>query len=533
MRNLIASRSQYAESFQSAFRDLYGGTEDKFQRDYIQLWLYSMRHFPDLSDTAASQPRKESGRPKPKRKAPVQSRVDSFAQFARSLGFSILKLETDGRCGNVPDVTPATRKPLLSTDLVELQSKARCNRPFDRSFNTDRKYLFIDTIVTEPSIDQEQYITTFAVARDIVHSFWDVEACCWSGRRHSHQRIFNLQPEDIVGATQQPQTVDSHEFSTSREVDFGAIANVFTAGQDRTTTVVQNAETMPETTGHTLPPTADETTQKESTDVAMIGPPLEREEAVQQTGKRARSQKPDNPSQPTLALAITGRENVLTGLVQQLTIESPWQWGVFVEDQQKAMVSELNGDAGWSQLVRILEEEFTNELYLRLYQPKQVHTMPLFTGERYRAAWLSLRDSRPPRILILSKKRVIKASREQRWNQVSIVLAGANHDLQWERTGVHTCRRVILKKDSIEKEVFTVDEARKAVYRCSASGDKTDVHVEFNTSRALEFKCNRGEWEKFVKGKDETFALEVEPEIEMKGMETAETTGNLTVEEEL
>ena len=89
MRCLLPNRQVYCESCESAFSDLYLGPEETFWHSYIQLWLYVMRHFPDLSDLAASRPRKDRGQPKPLSSGPRQKQRRAFTQLAWQLGSSV------------------------------------------------------------------------------------------------------------------------------------------------------------------------------------------------------------------------------------------------------------------------------------------------------------------------------------------------------------------------------------------------------------------------------------------------------------
>ncbi|KAF3090695.1 hypothetical protein TWF706_009832 [Orbilia oligospora] len=57
---------------------------DKFLYAYQQLWLFNMRHFPDLSNTS---PRKEKQHPKPSIKSKNNMVIHSMKQVAAALGF--------------------------------------------------------------------------------------------------------------------------------------------------------------------------------------------------------------------------------------------------------------------------------------------------------------------------------------------------------------------------------------------------------------------------------------------------------------
>ena len=74
------------------------------------------------------------------------SRVDAFAAFARNLGYEVIKGEQGDEIVTNPaesDISVALGRPALSTDLVDVTLKARCNRPFERSYLSNRKYMFL------------------------------------------------------------------------------------------------------------------------------------------------------------------------------------------------------------------------------------------------------------------------------------------------------------------------------------------------------------------------------------------------------
>ncbi|KAK0247126.1 hypothetical protein LTS09_017727 [Friedmanniomyces endolithicus] len=71
----------------------------------------------------------------------------------------------------LPDLPIAPNNAPTSTDLLDVPLKARCNRPFERSFQSNRKHLFTDCIFAADA-ERLEYVTTFGIAKDIVQSFW-------------------------------------------------------------------------------------------------------------------------------------------------------------------------------------------------------------------------------------------------------------------------------------------------------------------------------------------------------------------------
>lgn len=247
MRNLLTSRQSYRESFEKAFRDIFNGAEDSFYQTYIQLWLYAMRHFPELSDIAASQPRKEARLPKPKTGRPMQDRVNAFAMFAEHLGFKSLKIKAQfhrvDHPGD-PDVPIATRALSSTTDVSDVLVKARSNRPFKRSFRTDRKYLFLKYIIPEPEALQHEFITTFAIARDLLCSFWDITSL--KGLSTEHQTM----PEHVESnINMQDASQDPIQDSTIGEVLSARPAS--TSSHDATDNSRTNGAIDPSTSTYT------------------------------------------------------------------------------------------------------------------------------------------------------------------------------------------------------------------------------------------------------------------------------------------
>ncbi|KAG0640520.1 hypothetical protein HOY80DRAFT_865849, partial [Tuber brumale] len=67
------------------FRECAGNATDGREFGYQQLWLYTMRHFPEM---VAATPQKENGRAKPEVKEPDSRMWHEFARLAQYLGFS-------------------------------------------------------------------------------------------------------------------------------------------------------------------------------------------------------------------------------------------------------------------------------------------------------------------------------------------------------------------------------------------------------------------------------------------------------------
>ncbi|KAK0351601.1 hypothetical protein LTR94_024332, partial [Friedmanniomyces endolithicus] len=172
MRCLLSSRMAYRRSFESGFREIFYGSDETFRERYLQLWLYAMRHFPELSDLVASSPRKNDGSPRPVRSGLSEGRRGAYITFATDLGFKCSTGKGHRMPREIlPDIPCALRPPLISTDLVDTRIRARCNRPFERSFHLDRKHLFAEHVFAAAA-KRPEYTTTFAMAKDLILSLW-------------------------------------------------------------------------------------------------------------------------------------------------------------------------------------------------------------------------------------------------------------------------------------------------------------------------------------------------------------------------
>ncbi|PWW77220.1 hypothetical protein C7212DRAFT_181748, partial [Tuber magnatum] len=208
------------------FRECTRNAADGREFGYQQLWLYLMRHFPVM---VAATPRKENGKTKPEIKEPDPRIWHGFATLARHLGFdsdAIAALhETDpdekaareflcgsrpprqysikpgelqnGICqisrilksmstrGQMPGQGPA----LVTSDCSGEVLSTRCGRPFQRSHEYDRDYMYIDLLYcAEP---ESKGITSLYSRREIFFAFL--------GRRVLQRAGTKRRPNDMLG----------------------------------------------------------------------------------------------------------------------------------------------------------------------------------------------------------------------------------------------------------------------------------------------------------------------------------------------
>ena len=174
---LLPGRATIKESFQCGFRSRYAHDPKFFLVNYIDVWLHSMRRFPELSDLPCSTPRKDKGQQKPDRARIVESRVQELAFRAFRLGFRSNRIAHILRsCARPPQLDrPSAEVPEITCDWVNTAKKARCNRPSKASLERDRKHLFPEVVFQHHQSPAKMYITTYYVLQDIVRCFWGQE----------------------------------------------------------------------------------------------------------------------------------------------------------------------------------------------------------------------------------------------------------------------------------------------------------------------------------------------------------------------
>ncbi|KAI9736725.1 MAG: hypothetical protein M1834_000929 [Cirrosporium novae-zelandiae] len=182
-----------------------------------QLFLYSFRHFPEMSGI---NPRKDNGKPKPPPQTICEESVVGLAKLAQRLGFESLSI---GRvAGQNPDAKALRefilklRPPdLFDTSLENMQHilssftsylesikprmdpvrplfssnneregepiAHRCGRPFEQSHLYDRRFLFISNVYDNSLQLEKRFITSFAIKVDIFQAFfgrrWNWPTC--------------------------------------------------------------------------------------------------------------------------------------------------------------------------------------------------------------------------------------------------------------------------------------------------------------------------------------------------------------------
>ena len=162
---------------------------DRFEYSYRQLWMYAMRHFPDLVNTA---PRKEPSKEKPIIKEPSPFLWQRFAQLALRLGFSSPKIEEMSSSeelersirSSVPhaagyrndkvdgsETASTASVPLPQSPRRDLDLQHRCGRPFETSQREAESTMFMHLIYNHRKAS-DGYINAFFVQRSTFQAFF-------------------------------------------------------------------------------------------------------------------------------------------------------------------------------------------------------------------------------------------------------------------------------------------------------------------------------------------------------------------------
>ncbi|KAK1041582.1 hypothetical protein LTR74_018604, partial [Friedmanniomyces endolithicus] len=470
------------------------------------LWLYAMRHIPELSDLVASSPRKNDGSPGPIRSGISEGRREAFITFATDLGFKCSTRNGHRMPGEIlPDIPCALRPPPISTDLVDTPIRARCNRPFERSFYVDRKHLFADHICAAAA-ERLEYTTTIAMAKDLIPSLWGPQVSRILHTAHLHRPLSqSLASESTdINHTSHPELetgtdqVQERENTAGMDVDgtgsttpphaaIYPLANRDSPTEPPRFLLVHNEQAA-------LEPTAE---VDMTTELANIQPP-----ELASNRKRA-----ERTTDETSADALMTRDGQLAQAKLALALQ-PNSWCV-VDEQGKCHVGHDN-----TRLEAILRRNVSPDCTLHVLQESQWRvTMP-------KAALIEAR--RPGAIFIITKKRTAgqserlakrgPARRLQPWKKIQVDLPTGNGrecTVGIEATG-HRGRKLILQNrwqaeiGAIEvHSVGTVEvsssEKSYHLHRYAGSRVKIDIH-------RLTFECDGDEWRKLISSHEEEMA---------------------------
>ncbi|KAF2177371.1 hypothetical protein K469DRAFT_376153 [Zopfia rhizophila CBS 207.26] len=267
MKGLLDPRPKYSirKSFSAAFRrppelyveeaeskfGLYRTLEanEAFNCSYLQLWLYSMRNFPEMTRITV---KKEAKEPRRYANEPNAWLWYDFAAFAARLGFSTTKMSEilstnpgmvyarkilldarpqdryhfdDGQLElytrQISEMLASARKlPSLHNQVTVSQAHTearnrRCGRPHEHSHAVDKELLFLPTI--RDSLGDVDHVNSFFVKRDFIVSFFGRH---WSSSWHPlPQQDEAMPPVDSVDDLDDTltRTLETVEVNRKRE----------------------------------------------------------------------------------------------------------------------------------------------------------------------------------------------------------------------------------------------------------------------------------------------------------------------------
>lgn len=565
MRKLLPNSKIFFEDFQTAFKDIYcgGDSSSPFSEAYLQLWLYTMRHFPELSDTAANQPRKEVGCRKPARGKFSECRMRAFANFAEGLGFEVFngesQLENPDDLGDL-DLSIASKPPVLSTDLVDVPLKFRCNRPSERSFLANRQYLFPRHILVENEQERCLYTTAAAVARDVVHCFWGSRPPLRSegGRSEAPMSWAASHTERRQDPHRQSQGVDSPGLpqagpTNSAMVTLGTPQDTVMEGaqyEDR-------AEGTPDleehemSAAHAQSPSAAPSSEHRlssqifgsaTADPTFLSTERQRAEAdlYEDDENEAAVVEPSDgvvldvrrpmpmPSQQKragdAAVDKEDRDVSIIGKAFRALQGRPNAWCV-VDGNLECHIHVFSGlpEADVQALDNALNNFMKAFHYLRIYRNATQSILTVSRGDCSRTALRALQGEEPYRILLVTPRS------NTRWDYLYAQYDGARHILSWQKTG-DTKRRdmsllhaktemvvwersirlvttpFVLGKDVPGRTTFQQSDATFEQRNCPSGAGQLEVTVIFEKDRnpfRVVFTCHKDDWERFVADKED------------------------------
>jgi Protein of unknown function (DUF3723) len=232
-------RDEFVESSASELQCIKSG--------YYQLWLFAMRHWPELTGIL---PRKDPGAPKPKiggsgekwwprlgllayqlgfdspeiTRLRVQSPdwiiVDSFLHQARPRDIYRLDGEAHTRIvqGICNLIEPIELKelhhslPKLTSDANEAPPEQRCGKPFNSSHQRDAKHLFLDNICQDQPSSSGDYVSSFAVRKQLFLAFFGHRTPVFSVPAQSKNR----QEAEEGQSLEVPETENSNNITSTK-----------------------------------------------------------------------------------------------------------------------------------------------------------------------------------------------------------------------------------------------------------------------------------------------------------------------------
>jgi len=480
MRRLLLNRRAYSESFAKGFEHIYSGPPDLLHERYLSIVLYVMRFFPQLSDLGASQPRKEKSGSKPVKGTIDLRRQHAFSNFAKEQGFSVCgKEDSDkGFVETLSDILPSLDPPALTSDIVGLPMKARSNRPFGRSFITDRKFLFIQHIKSSSPPNASNYPTTFAVAQDFVNCFWGKYL-----NGSLNQQENNCMEGDLPTPVVTRPSIENEVYEGLDEEFFDLYANSgLGSAAENSAAATREEQAHPSTqiagSPGEISRIENHSQQLKSTEdgaPATHGAQAQPVDQVAQLSQK-RQHADDSHAQPEMQLARFAES-----------------WCIIDPDEESytgALTDELR---------------FNNTLN-HLVQPEHsIHVVDSGIPEGFRCIGKGdafrgmLALGRPYTVRVVKKSRRPRNAKKQvhPWDQIKIRTdVGQNMTLSFNMTGNHSQKVLAIMGDDKEFEELPASIGNRIKYIREDSGDN-EVRITL-VERNLAFYCLKEDWNKFT-----------------------------------
>lgn len=247
-KSYISTQRAFVDFAEDDRRSFLGGNNLWRSASYLQLWLYTMRHFPEMTIYTC---RKEPKKPKPQNGDPDAAIVCGFARLAIDLGFPTKRART--LASKDPDTTAAAQ--LLRSAQLSLVAKdprfvgpiasalgtarrvcrtrsrsahpelttggsgepisRRCGMPFEDSHVADRLFLYLPTLTVENPLPRRA-VTSLFVKRDLFIGFFGLCGVNVSILAYCDLTVFlTLKLSDAIRASPQLQLTIEPQHNTA------------------------------------------------------------------------------------------------------------------------------------------------------------------------------------------------------------------------------------------------------------------------------------------------------------------------------
>ncbi|KAK3670768.1 hypothetical protein LTR78_009340 [Recurvomyces mirabilis] len=149
----------------------------------------------------------------------------------------------------LPDTEEGHSAPVLSTDIADLPLDARCNRPFEDNYLSDRSYTFFTHIATDLTIEKRMYVTSFFITKDFVQRFWPAAGdTVVSSRQHPEIDVDIPGPAVLNRSQTNPQVPNNVALPAFSSSNDNADANTLSLPEILITQSSSSDDALPTTT---------------------------------------------------------------------------------------------------------------------------------------------------------------------------------------------------------------------------------------------------------------------------------------------